>query len=323
MGVWDMDLLAGTGQWDPYMFKIFGLDVDQEPVTTELVQRFVHPADLAGLQQSIIKVAKTRMPASREFRIFRPDGTMRWLVNRGNVVAGKEGRAWRLAGVTFDITEAKQQEEERSLLIAELSHRVKNTLAVLQAIAHRSLRANDTPEAFVERFNGRLHALANTHSLLTATEWDGTTLHQLISQETQLAELQDPRVQLSGPNVLLKPELALALALVFHELATNALKHGALALPAGRLNVGWTVTGPPNQRQLDLSWTERGGPPVKADRKRGFGSDLIERSLGHGIGAQVNREFSAEGVSVTIRLNLDTAPAAPQALPSAPLERPA
>jgi PAS domain S-box-containing protein len=318
MGVWDMDLLAGTGQWDPYMFRIFGMDADQQPVTTDLVRRHVHPADLAGLQQAIIRVAKTRMPTRHEFRIIRPDGAIRWLVNRGNVVATKGGQVWRLAGVTFDITETKKQEEERSLLIAELSHRVKNTLAVLQAIAHRSLRANDTPEAFVDRFNGRLHALANVHSLLTATEWDGTTLHQLISQETQLAELQDPRVHLSGPHVMLKPELALALALVVHELTTNALKHGALASADGRLDIVWTVTGPPNLRRLDLGWTERGGPPVKADRKRGFGSDLIERSLGHGIGGTVSREFGAEGVTVTIGLDLAVAPAAGHAAAHAP-----
>jgi two-component sensor histidine kinase len=237
------------------------------------------------------------------------------LVSRGNVVASQGGLSARMAGVTFDITDAKRQEQKQSLLISELSHRVKNTLAVLQAIAFRSLRADDTAEAFVARFNGRLHALANAHSLLTDTDWDGTTLRELITQETSAAEWLDERVTLEGPDVLLKPEPALALALVFHELTTNAIKHGALAGATGHLDVTWDVQpfsepaqGPAtlsgHKRQLSLTWRERCGTPISADRSRGFGSDLIERSLRHGLGGSVVRSFGSDGVTVQITLPL-------------------
>jgi PAS domain S-box-containing protein len=316
MGIWEIDLLSGHGRWDAYLYRMFGLEPDSEPITPELIRRHVVAEDLPRLQNSIVQVAKTREPAMPEFRITRPDGEQRWLVSRGNVVATQSGLSWRMAGVTFDITDAKRHEEKQSLLIGELSHRVKNTLAVLQAIAHRSLRVNDTPEAFVERFNGRLHALANAHSLLTDTDWDGTTLRALITQETSAVEWQDRRVSLTGPDVMLKPERALALALVFHELTTNAIKYGALSQIDGRLNVSWGI-GPTSdvmatepvmagtaERKLQLTWTEHCSVPICPERTRGFGSDLIERSLGHGLGGTVERTFGIEGVKVRISLPL-------------------
>jgi PAS domain S-box-containing protein len=305
MGIWEIDLQTGLGRWDPYLHRMFGLEPDSEPITPDLLRRHVAAEHLLEMQETIGRVAKTRAPALSEFRITRPDGEERWLVSRGNVVATQGGLSSRMAGVTFDITDAKRQEEKQALLIGELSHRVKNTLAVLQAIAFRSLRASDTPEAFVARFTGRLHALADAHSLLTDTDWEGTTLRALITQETSVAVWQDQRVNLKGPDVLLKPEPALALALVFHELTTNAMKYGALSGATGQLDVDWAIrplSG--GGRQLALTWIERCGSPISPDRTRGFGSDLIERSLGHGLGGVVERTFDERGVKVQITLPL-------------------
>jgi PAS domain S-box-containing protein len=324
MGIWEIDLHSGLGRWDPYLYRMFGLEPDSEPITPDLLRRHVAAEHLAEMQETIGQVARTRSPALSEFRITRPDGEERWLVSRGNVVATQGGLSSRMAGVTFDITDAKRQEEKQSLLIGELSHRVKNTLAVLQAIAFRSLRPSDTPEAFVARFTGRLHALADAHSLLTDTDWEGTTLRALITQETSAAVWRDQRVNLSGPDVLLKPEPALALALVFHELTTNAMKYGALSGVEGQLNVNWaieTMVPPKNLdqghpprvqpervvaggRQLALTWSEHSSTPINPNRVRGFGSDLIERSLGHGLGGVVQRTFDAQGVTVRMTLPL-------------------
>jgi PAS domain S-box-containing protein len=323
MGIWEIDLLTGIGSWDAYLYRMFGLEPHSEPITPDLLRRHVVAEDLAALQDAIAQVAKTREPALQEFRIVRPDGEQRWLVSRGNVVATQHGLSARMAGVTFDITDMKRQQEKQALLIGELSHRVKNTLAVLEAIAVRSLRAADTPEAFVERFTGRLHALADAHSLLTDTDWDGTTLRALITQETSAAEWQDQRVTLTGPDVMLKPEPALALALVLHELTTNAIKYGALSGSDGHLDVRWSTaaeapdgmqpadgaaepsTGAPaDKRLLAVVWTERCGVPINPERTRGFGSDLIERSLGHGLGGHVERTFGPSGVTVRITLPL-------------------
>ena len=319
MGIWEIDLFSGIGRWDAYLYEMFGLEPQSEPITPDLLRRHVVAEDLIGLQDAIAQVAKTREPALQEFRIVRPDGEQRWLVSRGNVVATQHGLSARMAGVTFDITDMKRQQEKQVLLIGELSHRVKNTLAVLQAIAARSLRAADTPEAFVDRFTGRLHALANAHSLLTDTDWDGTTLRALITQETSAAEWQDQRVKLTGPDVMLPPESALALALVFHELTTNAIKYGALAGNDGHLDVRWSIGqrpattaqtssgaafAPARERLLALVWTERCGGPIGLERPRGFGSDLIERSLGHGLGGHVDRVFGPTGVTVRMTLPL-------------------
>jgi PAS domain S-box-containing protein len=324
MGIWEIDLQTGLGKWDPYLYRMFGLEPDSEPITPDLLRRHVAAEHLAEMQETIGRVAKTRAPALSEFRITRPDGEERWLVSRGNVVATQGALSWRMAGVTFDITDAKRQEEKQSLLIGELSHRVKNTLAVLQAIAFRSLRTSDTPEAFVARFTGRLHALADAHSLLTDTDWEGTTLRALITQETSAAVWRDQRVTLSGPDVLLKPEPALALALVFHELTTNAMKYGALSGTEGQLNVTWEIAPQvpamaphevesqqqqpgklaPAGRQLALTWSEHCASPINPNRQRGFGSDLIERSLGHGLGGVVQRTFDTRGVTVRISLPL-------------------
>jgi PAS domain S-box-containing protein len=315
MGIWEIDLLTGIGRWDAYLYRMFGLTPHSEPITPDLLRRHVIAEDLERLQASIAQVAKTREPAKQEFRITRPDGEQRWLVSRGNVVSTQQGLSARMAGVTFDITDAKRQEEKQALLIGELSHRVKNTLAVLQAIAFRSLRSEDTAKEFVARFTGRLHALADAHSLLTDTDWEGTTLRALITQETSAAEWRDQRVSLNGPDVLLKPEPALALALVFHELTTNAIKYGALSGAAGQLDITWAIqSGPPSPsqspslsgtgRQLALTWSERCGAPIAAEPAGPFGSDLIERSLGHGLGGTVEREFAPTGVTVRISLPL-------------------
>jgi PAS domain S-box-containing protein len=309
MGIWEIDLISGIGRWDAYLYRMFGLEPHSEPITPALLQRHVVAEDLARLQASIAQVAKTREPAMQEFRITRPDGEQRWLVSRGNVIATHQGLSARMAGVTFDITDAKRQEEKQALLIGELSHRVKNTLAVLQAIAFRSLRTDDTAEQFVARFTGRLSALADAHSLLTDTDWDGTTLRALITQETSAAEWRDQRVSLSGPDVLLKPEAALALALVFHELTTNAIKYGALAGAAGQLDITWAIKSSAtseanNRRQLMLTWNEQCGMPISPVRPRGFGSDLIERSLGQGLGGTVERTFGSHGVTVKMSLPL-------------------
>ncbi len=305
MGIWEVDLLSGIGRWDAYLFRMFGLVPHSEPITPELLRRHVVAEDLARLQASITQVAKTREPAMQEFRITRPDGEERWLVSRGNVISTHQGLSARMAGVTFDITDAKRQENKQALLIGELSHRVRNTLAVLQAIAFRSLRTNDTAEEFVARFTGRLHALADAHSLLTETDWEGTTLRALITQETSAAEWRDQRVSLTGPDVLLKPEPALALALVIHELTTNAIKYGALSGTAGQLDVIWAIKPlAGGGRQLALTWAEHCGTPISPDRTRGFGSDLIERSLGHGLGGTVERAFGPAGVTVRIALPL-------------------
>ncbi|OSZ69297.1 regulator [Sphingomonas sp. IBVSS2] len=191
----------------------------------------------------------------------------------------------------LDVTERKRAEATQRLLIGELNHRVKNTLASVQAIATQTLRHSAGPSDFAPTFIGRIHALARAHSLLSATTWQGARLRELIEGQLQLGTIDPQRLSFAGPEIELSPEPALHLALVLHELGTNANKYGALSNEAGRVRLEWRLRG----AMLELEWAETGGPAVAAPGRRGFGTALIERSLKAEGGSAV-ATFAPEGL---------------------------
>lgn len=222
--------------------------------------------------------------------------------------------------VARDISERKRAEETQQLLLDELNHRIKNTLATVQAIAGQTLRRASTPSEFVTSFNGRIQALARAHRLLTGTSFQGAEIDQLVRDQLLLGGADDQRISAAGPSLMMDAQAALHLALVLHELGTNARKHGALSAPNGRVSVRWEVHSNAG-RHLVLQWTETGGPPVKAPSARGFGTMLIEQSLQAHSG-QVTMSFAESGVSCQIRLPLPELPQSalgPFARPAAPL----
>jgi PAS domain S-box-containing protein len=213
----------------------------------------------------------------------------------GNVVgASKVGR---------DITERKQAEALQRLLMDELNHRVKNTLATIQAIAGQSLRRAKNPADFVVSFNGRVQALARAHDLLTQTKMQGADVIDLVREQVVFGAADDNRISSSGPGLVLESQAAVHLALVLHELATNARKHGALSVPTGRLAVEWEMQTGGRRYDLVLEWKESGGPKVSTPKRRGFGSTLIERTLS-AHGGEVSMRYGAEGVTCRITLPL-------------------
>jgi PAS domain S-box-containing protein len=213
----------------------------------------------------------------------------------GNVVgASKVGR---------DITERKQAEALQRLLMDELNHRVKNTLATIQAIAGQSLRRAKNPADFVVSFNGRVQALARAHDLLTQTKMQGADVIDLVREQVVFGAADDNRISSSGPGLVLESQAAVHLALVLHELATNARKHGALSVPTGRLAVEWEMQTGGKRNDLVLEWKESGGPKVSTPKRRGFGSTLIERTLS-AHGGEVSMRYGAEGVTCRITLPL-------------------
>ena len=176
-----------------------------------------------------------------------------------------------------DITERRQADEVRSLLVAELNHRVKNTLAVVQSIAAQTARSSTSPEKFVSRFNSRLQSLANAHNILSEVAWSGAPIVELINSQVSMTGADADRITLHGEPVDLPPQTALQLALILHELSANAMQHGALSAPAGRVAIDWSFKdGQP--RVIELTWHETGGPAVAPPVCRGFGLTLIERS---------------------------------------------
>jgi two-component system, chemotaxis family, CheB/CheR fusion protein len=202
---------------------------------------------------------------------------------------------------TRDVTERNQWDRRQQLLLGELAHRVRNTLAVVQAIAHQSMRTSKTSEEFVQRFDGRLSALASTHSLLVNSEWEGADVATLAHSQLEPYTSENPdRVRISGEPVTLQADLATPFGLILHELATNAAKHGSLSRPKGSVAVEWTVTGN-DPRVLKVVWREQGGPPVHEPVTSGFGSALIENGI---ASATVKREFKRSGLICTIELPL-------------------
>ncbi|WP_395646772.1 PAS domain S-box protein [Terricaulis sp.] len=222
--------------------------------------------------------------------------------------------------VARDVSDRKRAEEMQRLLLDELNHRIKNTLATVQAIAGQTLRRSSTPAEFVTSFNGRIQALSRAHRLLTGSSFQGAEVDQLVRDQLLLGGADDQRITASGPSLMLEAQAALHLALVLHELGTNARKHGALSAPTGNVVVRWEVHTN-GGRTLLLKWTESGGPPVKAPSSRGFGTMLIEQSLQAHSG-EVTMSYAETGVSCSIRLPLPELPQAalgPFARPAGPL----
>lgn len=208
-----------------------------------------------------------------------------------------QGRLVSINVQVLDVTERKRAEDTQRLLIGELNHRVKNTLASVQAIAVQTLRHSSGPSDFAPTFTGRIHALARAHSLLSSTTWQGASLRELISGQLEIGAIDPAQLDIVGPDLELAPELALHVALILHELVTNAHKYGALCIPAGTVSLSWTMDG----KQLAIVWAEDGGPAVTQPKRRGFGTALIERSL-KAEGGQASVDYDKAGVRWTMTL---------------------
>ena len=201
-----------------------------------------------------------------------------------------------LTCASVDVTERKEGEAHLRMLLRELTHRSKNLLAVIQAMARQTARHAGSIDGFLNQFGARLQALAASHDLLVRESWHGASLSELI--RSQLAAYFDQsggQVAIEGPDVALKPEAAQNLGLALHELATNARKFGALSVPDGRVSITWDRGGG-TANALELDWREGLGPKVKARRKRGFGSLVIERNLVRALDAQVELTFEPQGL---------------------------
>ena len=202
-----------------------------------------------------------------------------------------------LAGAAVDMTERKEGEAHLRLLLRELTHRSKNLLAVIQAMARQTARHAGSVESFLDQFGARVQALAASHDILVRESWYGASVDELIrSQLAMYLDRDEEQVSIAGPAVTLKPEAAQGLGLALHELAVNAAKFGSLSVPGGRLSITWERREHGGVPALALDWREEAGPRVKPRRKRGFGSMVIERNLAHALEAEVALDFAPEGV---------------------------
>jgi PAS domain S-box-containing protein len=253
-----------------------------------------HAADQLAVDQ--VRASGSCKPFEKEY--IRKDGS------RVPVFLGAASfQGTRQEGVAFvlDLSESKEAEERQKLLLEELNHRVKNTLATVKALSAQTFRTAESPEAFREAFEGRLLALSQTHNLLNRSCWTGVSLRDILMQELA-PHAESGRFLLEGEDIRLGPVAAVTLGMAFHELATNAAKYGALSVASGRVRVAW---GPVAPGRLRLDWQELDGPPVGPPRRRGFGSRLIEETLAAEVCGEVRLDFPAQGVHCVIDMALE------------------
>ncbi|MCG7391762.1 PAS domain-containing protein [Microvirga sp. ACRRW] len=200
-----------------------------------------------------------------------------------------------------DVSHRKNAEEHRELLIHELNHRVKNTLATVQSIAAQTLRNAGVTQEPRMALEARLFALSRAHDVLTRENWEGASLREIVAQSIDpYRGIGENRLNSHGPEVRLSPRMALALSMALQELATNAVKHGALANASGRVDIAWSLDDSVEPARLHLRWEEKGGAPVQPPQRRGFGTRLIERSLASDLQGNVQIDFAPSGVVCTI-----------------------
>jgi PAS domain S-box-containing protein len=259
-----------------------------------------HAEDAVGERPVFQKHVSGALPTySLDKRYIRKDGTTVWVHVAASGVFDQQGTFQYGVRVVQDITERKAAEARQNLLLRELHHRVKNTLATVQAIAGSTIKASENMDQFRTAFTDRLVSLGKTHTLLTEGAWAGISLIQLLRLELDpFDDNSTQRVLLTGDDVILSPEAAVPLGMAFHELTTNAVKYGALSVLGGSLEVKWEFDA--HSSRLLLIWQELNGPPVTEPRRRGFGSQLLERVLGQQLRGKVSARYVPEGLCVVV-----------------------
>ena len=260
----------------------------------------IHPDDRKRFAAQIKKLCPARPSYLASFRFMRPDGREAWFEETGTAEFDATGRHLRLKGLTYDITEHKRAEDQQRLLIRELDHRVKNVLASVGAVAQRTREGSGSIDEFLQAFDGRIQSMANAHALLSRGHWKGVGLAELVRNELE-ACVREGGARVEGPDVLLSAEATQPIAIVLHELVTNAYKYGALSMPVGHISVRWECHGADHSRLL-LEWIETGGPTVVAPSQTGYGTRTIRSLIPYELGGEVELFFDATGVRCRIEI---------------------
>jgi PAS domain S-box-containing protein len=302
LAIFAVDFATGKVKPSPRLNQLYGYPEDQILTVDDLRARY-HPDDIEEIRNKTRYEVKN--PSIHFFdwtlRLLMPDQTIRWVNGRGEYIRDENGHPTQSRGVVLDITDRKRWEEHQQLLINELNHRVKNTLATVQSVTSQTLRNADTTQDARTALESRLFALSRAHDVLTRENWEGASLREIISEAiAPYRHEQEERVHASGPDIRLSPRMALAVSMALQELATNAVKYGALANTAGKVDIRWSVKGEDAKPRLQLAWREMDGPPVTAPTRRGFGTRLIERSLAQDLNGEAEIRFLPTGVTCLV-----------------------
>jgi PAS domain S-box-containing protein len=301
VGVLEWNLRTNKVVWNPELAAIFGLEPDVMKSYADFRAR-IHPDDSAVVEYARNAVVRHYERLSVEFRIIRPDGRVRWISATGGILYDEvTGEPTRIIGNSTDITERKRAEERQHALVAELHHRVKNVLATVSAVVSRTRQGSRSVESFAMALEGRIHSMAIAHELLSSARWRGISLRELVRCELAPYATRD-NAEIRGPEVILHPQAGQAMAIVLHELATNAAKYGALSTENAHVSIRWYCPLNGSQRPVVLEWQETGGPPVVAPRKSSYGTGIIRDLIPYELGGTVDYVLAPGGVQCRLEL---------------------
>lgn len=309
-GTYDVDMAAGEIVLSSTAEEILGLAPGEaNAFDAERARALLHPEDAddarAALERSLDPAGDGRLDTIQ--RIVGPDGEERWVRCAGRTIWERKAgarRPLRLVGTILDMTERMEYETHLRTVMSELNHRVKNTLATVNAIAQKTLSRETSLARYRSSFSDRLRSMAAAHGLLTRADWTGADLRDILLTELKPRIATPRHLHLNGPPVILRPKPALALHMALHELTTNASKYGALAAPDGRVEVTWQVVGGSGGEQVQLDWKELDGPPVKEPRESGFGSQMIASVIEYELEGATERHYEPNGLRCRISFPL-------------------
>lgn len=261
-------------------------------------------ADTAALKRIKIEF-EANVEAGTEILYRRKDGSEFWAALFVSPVQDKSGAIVQYFTSFVDLTRHKEEQAQSKMLIDELNHRVKNTLATVQSIVWQASRANSDPKAIREAVESRLFALSRSHNLLTRENWHSAGLLDVLHDALEPFGVTDGRAErlvIAGENIRLSTRAALALGIAFNELATNAVKYGAFSNVKGSIRIDWAIEPTSEGHQLILSWREKDGPPVAPPLRKGFGSRVIERGLTHELEGTVQLDYHPDGLICTMNI---------------------
>lgn len=309
LGTWDWNLETNIMVVSDELYRQLGRERGPSEPAMEDLLSYLHPDDRQETMARLRVARGSGAPFRSVFRLLRPDGSIVWVDARARYETPASGRPARLVGVVMDITEHKRAVERQEMMVHELHHRVKNSLTTVQALANLSRRTATDIDTFCNSFSSRIVSLSKTHTMLVDNKWNRIRLRDILTSELDVFnDGSKERIELGGPPVDLPSETAVSLGLAFHELTTNAVKHGALSVPDGRLAITWSIADDRcdnDSRTMHLQWRERGGPVVSEPKRRGFGTALLSGLFNEHNGSSVKMHFDPAGLNFQLEMPLE------------------